>query len=123
MSFQEMKRQAALQWQETQRSPRPRVLIGTATCGMASGAEEIMQTLEKDLAKHGIQADIVEVGCIGLCYAEPMIEVVKPGKPSVFYGNLTTELTSEIVRDWLAGDNPRPDLALGARGDRHVAGM
>jgi len=123
MSFQEIKKQAALQWQEIQRSPRPRVLIGTATCGMASGAEDIMQTLKTDLAKHGIQADIVEVGCIGLCYAEPLIEVVKPGKPSVFYGNLTPELTSEIVRDWLAGDNPRPDLALGTRGEGTLEGI
>ena len=37
--------------------------------------------------------------------------------PSVFYGNLTPELMSEIVRDYLVNNNPRSDLALGIRGE------
>ena len=63
------------------------------------------------------------MGCIGLCFAEPLFEVVKPGKPSVFYGNLTPALVAEIVRDWLAGDNPRPDLAMGTRGEGTLEGI
>jgi NADH-quinone oxidoreductase subunit F len=123
MSFEEIKRQAASEWKVMQDSPRPRILIGTATCGMAAGAETIMEALNTELAKNNINADIIQVGCIGLCYAEPLIEVIKPGKPSVFYGNLTPELVAEIVRDWLAGDNPRPDLALGTRGEGTLEGI
>ena len=123
MSFEEIKREAASQWEAMQNSPRPRILIGTATCGMAAGAEDILQALGKELEKNNIKADIMQVGCIGLCYAEPLIEVIKPGKPSVFYGNLTPELVAEIVRDWLVGDNPRPDLALGTRGEGTLEGI
>ena len=123
MSFEEIKKEAASQWEAMQNSPRPRILIGTATCGMAAGAEDILQALGKELEKNSIKADIMQVGCIGLCYAEPLIEVIKPGKPSVFYGNLTPELVAEIVRDWLAGDNPRPDLALGTRGEGTLEGI
>jgi NADH-quinone oxidoreductase subunit F len=90
---------------------------------MAAGAEDILQALGKELEKNNIKADIMQVGCIGLCYAEPLIEVIKPGKPSVFYGNLTPELVAEIVRDWLVGDNPRPDLALGTRGEGTLEGI
>jgi NADH-quinone oxidoreductase subunit F len=123
MSFEEIKREAASQWEAMQNSPRPRILIGTATCGMAAGAEDILQALGKELEKNSIKADIMQVGCIGLCYAEPLIEVIKPGKPSVFYGNLTPELVAEIVRDWLVGDNPRPDLAMGTRGEGTLEGI
>jgi len=123
MSFEGIKRKAKSQWEEMQNSPNPRILIGTATCGMAAGAEDILHAIEKEIAKHGIKADIIQVGCIGLCYAEPLIEVVKHGKPSVFYGNLTPEIISEIVKDWLAGDNPRPDLALGTRGEGTLEGI
>jgi NADH-quinone oxidoreductase subunit F len=90
---------------------------------MAAGAEDILQALGKELEKNNIKADIMQVGCIGLCYAEPLIEVIKPGKPSVFYGNLTPELVAEIVRDWLVGDNPRPDLAMGTRGEGTLEGI
>jgi NADH-quinone oxidoreductase subunit F len=123
MSFEEIKKQAISQWKAVQSSPRPRILIGTATCGMASGAEGILEALNKELAKNNVTADIIQVGCIGLCFAEPLFEVVKPGKPGVFYGNLTPELVGEIVRDWLAGDNPRPDLAMGARGEGALEGI
>ena len=123
MSFEEIKREAASQWEEIQHSPRPRILIGTATCGMAAGAEDILQALGQELDKNDMQADIMQVGCIGLCYAEPLIETVKPGKPSVFYGNVTPELVAEIIRDWLVGDNPRPDLALGTRGEGALEGI
>jgi NADH-quinone oxidoreductase subunit F len=123
MSFEEIKREAASHWKAMQSSSRPRILIGTATCGMAAGAEDILQALGKELEKNNIKADIMQVGCIGLCYAEPLIEVTKPGKPSVFYGNLTPELVAEIVRDWLVGDNPRPDLAMGTRGEGTLEGI
>jgi NADH-quinone oxidoreductase subunit F len=123
MSFEEIRKQAISQWKAMQSSSRPRILIGTATCGMASGAEGILEALNKELAKNNVTADIVQVGCIGLCFAEPLFEVVKPGKPSVFYGNLTPALVAEIVRDWLAGDNPRPDLAMGTRGESTLEGI
>ena len=76
---------------------KPRILIGTGTCGTAAGADDILETLHEELAKSELEADIVQVGCIGLCYAEPLIEIVKPGRPSVFYGNLTPELMSETL--------------------------
>jgi NADH-quinone oxidoreductase subunit F len=123
MNYLEIKRRATSQWQALQKSPQPRILIGMGTCGIAAGAEEILNTLRKELAVNSLQADIVQVGCIGLCYAEPLMEVVKPGKPGVFYGNLTPTLVAEIVRDYLAGDNPRPDLALGTRGEGSIDGI
>jgi NADH-quinone oxidoreductase subunit F len=123
MNFVEIKKRAVSQWEAMQNSAKPRILIGTGTCGLAAGAEDILKTLSQELDKNGIQADIIQVGCIGLCYAEPLIEIVKPNMPGVFYGNLTPELMSEIVRDCLAGDNPRPDLALGSRGEGTLDGI
>ncbi|HUV52550.1 MAG TPA: NADH-quinone oxidoreductase subunit NuoF, partial [Dehalococcoidia bacterium] len=123
MSFEDIKRKAKAQWEAMRNSQKLRILIGTATCGMAAGADDILHALDKELEKNNVEADIIQVGCIGLCYAEPLIEIIKPGKPSVFYGNITTELVTEIVRDWLVGDNPRPDLAMGTRGEGTLEGI
>jgi NADH-quinone oxidoreductase subunit F len=123
MNFEEMKKRAVSQWKALQNSPKPRIFIGTGTCGIAAGAEDILSALRQELEKNGLEAEIIQVGCIGFCYAEPLIEIAKTGKPSVFYGNLTPALITEIVRDYLAGDNPRPDLALGTRGEGSVEGI
>jgi NADH-quinone oxidoreductase subunit F len=123
MNFEEIKKRAVMQWKAMQNSPKPRIFIGTGTCGMAAGAEDILNALRKELEKNGLEAEIIQVGCIGLCYAEPLIEIARPGKPSIFYGNLTPALVTEIVRDYLVGDNPRPDLALGTRGEGSIDGI
>ncbi len=123
MDFQKIKEQANAEWQTMQTSDRTRISIGMGTCGIAAGAEDILQTLRDELELNSPEVDIIQVGCIGLCYAEPLIEIAKPDKPSVFYGKLTPQLTSEIVRDWLMGDNPRADLALGTRGEGTIEGI
>jgi NADH-quinone oxidoreductase subunit F len=123
MNFEGIKKQAISRWEAMQNSLKPRILVGTGTCGIAAGAEDILATLRKELDKNSIEADIIQVGCIGLCYAEPLIEIVKPSRPGVFYGNLTPELMSELVRDYLLADNPRPDLALGTRGEGTIDGI
>ena len=116
MSFEEIQRKAVAQWEELQNSSQPRIMVGMGTCGIAAGAEDVLDTINRELSQNGIQSDVISVGCIGLCYAEPLIEVIKPGMPSVIYGNLTPDLTSEIIRDYLVANNPRPDLAFATRG-------
>src|SRR5690554_3609561 len=49
-----------------------RIMVGMASCGIAAGANEVLNLL-RDMAP---DKDIVEVGCIGHCYAEPLVEVV-----------------------------------------------
>lgn len=121
--FEETQSHAISQWVAMQQSRDIRILIGMGTCGRAAGAEDVLNALNRGLAEQHIQAEIVQVGCIGLCYAEPLVEVVKPGKPSVFYGNLTPELVSEVITDYLIADNPRSDLALGSRGEGTLDGV
>jgi (2Fe-2S) ferredoxin len=123
MGFEKIRTEAMSQRKAMQTSLNPRILIGTGTCGMAAGAGDVLESLESELARSNIEADIIQVGCIGLCYAEPLIEIIKPGMPSVFYANVTPELMSEIVSDYLIAGNPRADLALGTRGEGTLDGI
>ena len=76
MSFDEIRNQAIAEKEALEKSDKVRILVGTATCGRAAGAMGVMEMLEKELSRLGIDAIVSEVGCIGLCYAEPLIEVV-----------------------------------------------
>jgi len=120
MTFDKIRTQAISEWEALEHSDKPRILIGAATCGQAAGATAVLEAIETKLAQHNIEAIITQVGCIGPCYAEPIVNIIKPGRPHIYYGNLTPELASQIVEDYLINDDPRPDLALGTVGDGSV---
>ncbi len=93
---------------------KARVLVGTATCGVSAGALKIVDDFEREIKEKGLDADVVEVGCIGHCYAEPMAVIAKPGFPPVCYGYLDDGLVHRLVEDFLAGDDPSYEYALAA---------
>ena len=123
MNFEEIKKKAKKQQAAALTSSITRIYIGMGTCGIAAGADAVLEALKEELKTHKLEADIIQVGCIGFCYAEPIVEIAKPGKPSIFYGDLTPELTKQIVSDYLVNDNPRADLAMGTRGEGKIEGI
>jgi len=84
----ERRASAALKWAELQSSPVPLVFIGAASCGLAAGAEEVQEAVEKYLKKNGVKGRIIQVGCIGPCYLEPLMDVQMPGQPRISYSNV-----------------------------------
>lgn len=63
------------------------IRLGTASCGIASGAGAVLEKMQA--MEPGFK--ITEVGCVGCCYAEPLAEVITKDGESVFYGNLTAD--------------------------------
>ena len=63
-----------------------RIKIGAGSCGLAAGAGEILDIFRKSFS----ETEVVEVGCIGHCYAEPLIEV-ETDEGSIFYGNVKAD--------------------------------
>ncbi len=93
---------------------KPQVLIGTATCGVAAGALQVRDDFVREIEEKGLDAEVVEVGCIGHCYAEPLAIIAKPGFPPVCYGYLDEGLVHRLVEDFLGGDDPSYEYALAA---------
>ncbi len=123
MSFAEIQKKATADWETLQKNDKPRILIGTATCGRAAGALAVLDTINSELERLGIEAVITQVGCIGLCYAEPLVDIIKPGRPRISYAGVTPEIVPQLLEDYLINDNPRPDLALGTIGEDIVDGI
>ena len=55
---------------------------------------------------------MIEVGCMGYCYAEPLAVISKPGFPSICYGYMDEGLANRLVEDFLMGDDPCYEYAL-----------
>lgn len=79
-----------------------RVVVGMATCGIASGARPVLTTLSDAVQQKGLQHVVVtQTGCIGLCQFEPIIEIMEPGKDKVTYVKMTPEKALEVVEQHL----------------------
>jgi NADH-quinone oxidoreductase subunit F len=121
--FEEIRARAAAEWQALKESDQPSIFVGAATCGRAAGAGAVLEAIEQALNRHRVKANLIQVGCIGLCYAEPLVDILKPGRPRIHYGNLTPELAEKLIEDYLVKDDPHPELALGTSGEGTIAGI
>jgi len=79
------------------------VKVAMATCGIASGAKEIMEFMTEAMEKRGVDAIVTQVGCMGYCYAEPTIEVKLPGSEPIVFGGVNREKADEIIEKFIKG--------------------
>jgi len=92
----------------------PKIHIGMATCGIASGALETKKAFEEVLAEQNMPALIHTVGCLGHCYAEPVVIVENSGFPPILYYNVTAGKAGMIVKSFLRDGDPLFEHLLGA---------
>jgi len=123
MLFADIQKHAVAEWDKLRHGSIPGILVGAGTCGRAAGAEAVLAAVRKELKQRNIDAIVIEVGCIGLCYAEPLMDIIKPGRPRICYKKVTPEIAAQLIEDYLVKDNPRPDLALGTIGRNVVDGI
>ncbi|MDR1531961.1 MAG: (2Fe-2S) ferredoxin domain-containing protein [Clostridiales bacterium] len=74
------------------------LMVGMATCGIAAGARAAMSALLDEISKRNLQnVSVVATGCVGLCYAEPLVEVRVPGRDPIRYGHVNDARAREII--------------------------
>ncbi len=77
------------------------VKVAMATCGIASGAKEVMEYFVVELDKRSIRAIVTQTGCMGYCYAEPTVEITLPGKNPIVFGYVTVSKADEIIEHYI----------------------
>jgi NADP-reducing hydrogenase subunit HndB len=92
---------------------RAKVNIHMGTCGIASGARQIMTTVLDEISKRDVKDVIVTTsGCAGLCSREPMITVEVLGAAPVKYVELNPEKMREIFAEHVLAGKPVEKYAL-----------
>lgn len=92
-----------------------RVVVGMATCGIASGARPVLTALSDAVQEQGLtNINVTQTGCIGLCQYEPIVEVMEPGKEKVTYVWMTPEKAMEVLRMHLIDGQVVTKYTLGA---------
>ncbi len=89
---------------------KPLIYVGMATCGRIAGADKTHAAIREYLQDNGIDADLMEGGCVGFCKEEPLVDVQLPGKARLSFTRVTDNKVQSLLDDIL-NDN-LPDLPV-----------
>lgn len=79
-----------------------RVVVGMATCGITAGARIVLSTLIEEVSKRNLDnITITQVGCIGECVQEPIVEVYDEAGGRYTYARVNKDVAIEIVESHL----------------------
>jgi NADH:ubiquinone oxidoreductase subunit F (NADH-binding) len=76
---------------------KTKILVGMATSGIASGAQEVYDALAKEIADRGLDVILSKTGSMGMDCIEPLVDVVAPGKPRLSFSKMTAKLVPALL--------------------------
>ena len=82
---------------------KPKITVGMATCGLATGAQGVLEAISEEVEQEKLDVVIAQTGCIGFCQKEPLVDIIEPGKPRIIYGEMTPKKAREVVRELAKG--------------------
>ena len=85
------------------------IRVGLASCGIAAGAEEVFNFFAEEIKKRNLPIRLSKCGCIGSCFAEPLVEVKVEGLPKIIYGKVNKEVASKIIEKHILAKIPVND--------------
>ncbi|MCX7933903.1 MAG: NAD(P)H-dependent oxidoreductase subunit E [Planctomycetota bacterium] len=65
--------------------------LSLGSCCQGRGSGRLFRTLRSAIAQSGIPASVKRVGCVGMCYQTPVVEVARAGRIIGRYGRLRAE--------------------------------
>lgn len=80
-----------------------KIKVPMASCTIAAGSKEVYKAVIDEVKSRGIRADISITGCMGLCFIDPWIELIKEGMPPAIYANVKPEDIPKIINEYLNG--------------------
>lgn len=91
----------------------PVITVHLATCGIAAGAREVMNTLQEEILKSGRTDIQVKSGaCLGKCSTEPNVTVDIKGEDPVIYQKMTAEKMRRVFNEHVLEGSIITDFVL-----------
>ena len=96
------------------------IKVGLASCGIASGGRKVYNALSTQLGDRGLDVKLKQTGCMGMCYNEPLVEVLSPQQERTFYSKVTPDMVERIINEHLIGGNPVTEWVIP---DKEISGL
>ncbi len=95
-----------------ERVEKPLIYVGAGTCGLGAGAGKTLNSIKQYVEDKSIDAEIIEVGCIGLCAAEPIVDIQLPGHNRLSFSKVTSEKVEDLLDSMFKLEVPEETQAL-----------
>ena len=115
--FDELKERSDRQWAALRDSDQTVVTVNIHGGSIPAGAEDVYQGLRFEIERRRLPAILRQTGSLGFEFAEPIVQVRRPGGPTVVYGHVTPDDVRDLIERAVAGEGVWADRALGYFGD------
>lgn len=88
------------------------IKVGLSTCGIAAGGNKVYEALKKEIDKDNLPVVLQKTGCIGMCYLEPIVDVVTPEGKLFSYGRVTEEEAPKIIEEHIKKGQPLTGMLI-----------
>lgn len=120
MDFLSLKKEALTEWNDLLNGSVPVIMVGNATCGRSAGASSLIKGLNSKVLSKNIECKVIEVGCIGMCYQEPIVSIYNPGEPLTVYGNVSENDVEKLIDAHLIRNEIVNENIIGTLGDTQL---
>lgn len=88
------------------------IKVGLSTCGIAAGGNKVYEVFKKEIERDNLSVALQKTGCIGMCYLEPIVDVITPEGTLFSYGKVTEEVASKIIEEHIKKGQPLTDMLI-----------
>jgi NADH-quinone oxidoreductase subunit F len=96
-----------------------KIKVGLGTCGISAGGTQVFDKLHKYLVHNNLNIELVETGCMGMCYEEVLVEIVD-NDDKYLYSKVTPEKVSRIFNEHILEDRPVKEWIIKSNGFSQV---
>ena len=88
--------------------PTLTLVVGAGTCGLSVGAADTLRALRDEVARRNLPARVVAGGCNGMCWAAPVVTVLRTDEAPRVIPRVTADQAAALLNTLNAGSPPEP---------------
>ncbi|MCD6373094.1 MAG: (2Fe-2S) ferredoxin domain-containing protein, partial [Thermococcus sp.] len=81
------------------------IAVGMNSCGIAAGARETYAAIKAELEKRNLDIKLKIVGCVGMCYREPLVDIITD-EEIITYGHVDPKKVPRIIEEHVINGKP-----------------
>ena len=104
MIYSELYKKAKEEWDQHISGNKVLIRVGIETNSKAAGAINVFESIKQQASLHNIDINLDKVGTLGLCFADPVVEIIKLDGSRVFFQNVEVDDVPIIFSKWVLSD-------------------
>lgn len=76
-----------------------KIIVGQGSCGIAAGANKVYDAIVREIESRNLDVELTTTGCVGMCYLEPIVDVIDNNGKKTTFVKVDKEITKGIIKD------------------------